>query len=421
MAALAAAVAVAVVAGAAQMYQSEKARGAERKRLDELKKMYEKLKPPNYDLSIEDPPELHEEALARPEFSGPMAPATFDMSKFEPEELKLIDTFNPHIAKLIKEESPTILEKTGDMREGLDAQKSALRKFTQIGEGGFDPEQAQAVQQAKDQAQAEAQSRGASIMQDFERRGMGGSGMELAAKMGAASTAMDRNAQLGLQASTDAYRNRLSALAQGAQLGGDIYNQEAQFQETNADIINSFNQRMSKRHQDWEQMRADAMNAADLRNMQEAQRIDDYNVKGRNRAEEEYRARADELAKYNHEFQMGERNRADDLNKWNYAADTAQRQYDDSREILQSKWRQDNTDRMNAFKDADFRNANIKAGNMAGVSAMQGANTMGQAQDRNAAIQGMANAGMMYYGQQNANEQRQKDRDARMNTSKGMY
>ena len=409
MAAMAVAAGAMVVGGLIQAYNAEQARGAEKKRLEEIKRLYEKLKPPNYDYSIEDPPELHAKALQQPQFSSAQAAPQWNLDKLDPEDLKVVQKFTPQVAPLIMEEQPQLIEKTPEMKEGLDAQKSALRKFMSIGEGdGYDPEHAQRVQEARRRAQSEAQSRGASIMQDFERRGLGGSGMELAAKMGASSQAMDRNAQLGLAAETDAYRNQLNALAQGANIGGQVYSQEQGTQARNADIINAFNQRMSKRHQDWEQMRADTLNAADLRNIQEAQRIADHNTMGRNDAARQHQQRMDDLTKFNYAAQQQERNRQDDLSKWKYNAAGQERAYGDAREILQKKWRQDNVDRMNNFKDKNFANANAIISGKAGMAQALNQSDIGRAQDRNAAIQGLSNLGMMY-GMQKSNQAHQDD------------
>lgn len=398
-----------VVSGLIQAYNAEKARGAEKERLEEIKSLYEKLKPPNYDYTIEDPPELHQQALQLPEFASPQQAPQWNLDKLTPEDLKVVDKYTPQVAPLIMEEQPQLIEKSPEMKEGLEAQKSALRKFMSIGEGdGFDPELAQRVQTAKDRAQSEAQSRGASIMQDFERRGLGGSGMELAAKMGAASQAMDRNAQLGLAAEAEAYRNQLNALAQGAQLGGQVAGQEMAFQGRNADIINAFNQRMSKRHQDWEQMRADALNRADLLNIQEAQRIADYNTINRNKADQTHQQRMDDLTKFNYQAGVNERQRADDIAKWKYGAQGQERAYGDQRDILQAKWRQENVDRANQMRDKNFQNAQAITAGKAGIAQTLNQSDIGRAQDRNAAIQGLANLGTTYAMQQNQ-QQHEKD------------
>ena len=406
--------AVSAISAAVQYYNAEKARGANKEELKRISDMFDELAPPDYDLSIEDPPELHEQKLRDPKFSGEMAATKWNLDKLDPKDLELISNFSPEIAPLIKEAAPQLVEKSADMKEGEKAQKQALRKFMSIGEGGFDPEYAQRVQDSKDRAQGEAQSRGASIMQDFERRGLGGSGMELAAKMGASSQAMDRNAATGLAAESQAYKNQLAALAQGAQLGGQVYGQDERFQSNNNQIINDFNQRMSARHQNWEQMRADSVNAADLRNIQEAQRISDFNTQQGNANDRQHQGRLDDITKYNRGEAIGERNRNDQLANDQYARDQQNRAYMDAREILQSKWNQDNTALKNQFIDKRFANENTVLQGKAGIAGEGMKQTIGTAQDRNAAIQGFTNAATMgagsYGNQKFKAEENAKDR-----------
>jgi len=400
---------VMAASAAAQLYSAEKARGAEKSRLNEIKRMYEGLIPPDYDLSIEDPPELHQQRLQMPEFSGSQAEVQWNLDKLKPEELKLVQKYIPQVAPLIYEAAPKLIEKTPEMKQGIDAQKAALRKFMSIGEGdGFDPEYQQRVQNARQRAQTEAQSRSASTMQDFERRGLGGSGLELAAKIGASSQAMDRNAQMGLAAEAEAYRNQLNSLAQGAQIGGQLRAQDEAFQGRNADIINSFNQRMSKRYQDWEAMRSDAMNQADLRNIQEAQRISDYNTNQRNLADQNAQRRTDESTRFNEQARTRERDRQDALAKWSYDQRAKERGYQDSREILQAQWRQGNTDRMNQLEDKRFANQHSILGGQTGLAESLNRANIGATQDRNAAIQGLSNIAATY-GVQKSNQDHQEE------------
>lgn len=389
---------VAVASAAAQYYQSEKARGASQDELDRLKEMFGEITPPDYDLTIEDPPELHDERLQDPRFSGEMAAPQWNLDKLDPKMLEQVAKFNPEIAPLIKEAAPDIIKQSETMKEGSAAQKTALRRLMKIGEGDFDPEYAQRVQTAKDRSQAEAQSRSASTMQDFERRGIGGSGLELASKMGTNAAAMDRNAAMGMQAETEAYKNQLSALAQGAQLGGQMYAQDEGTQSRNAQIINNFNQRMSKRHQDWEQMRADQVNQADLRNIQEAQRISDENTGMSNKSAQVDRQRMDDITRYNQQFQLGERDRMDDLSRQQYDRDAKQRAYEDARDMMQAKWRQDNTRYGNNLQDQRFQNQVTMATEQAGLGGDRNQLGMQRAQDRNAAIQGVTQAGIMAAG-----------------------
>ncbi len=396
MAVMAVAAGAMAVSGLVQLYNAEKARGASKKRLKEIERLYNDLVPPNYDLTIIDPPSAHVEKLEMPEFSAPQSAPNWNLEKLTPKQLEQVGEFIPNVAPLIIEENPTLLKKTKEMGEASKAQQTALKRFMEIGEDGYDPELQQRVQDARRRSQSEAQSRSDSIMQDFERRGMGGSGMELAAKIGASAEAMDRNAQMGLQAETDAYRNQLNALAQGAQLGGQLFNQEMGMQARNADIINAFNQRMSKRHQDWEMMRADMMNQADIRNLNEAQRIADYNTMSGNEADRAHQARMDEITRYNAAFDTRERDRRDANQKWRYGMERDERNYAHDRDVQNRQWQQSNIDRQNRLKSQRYGDQLSKLQGKSGLASQYNTLGMGAARDQNQAIQGLANLGATY-------------------------
>jgi hypothetical protein len=382
-----------VLSGIVQYYNAEKARKASKDRLNEIERLFNEIKPPDYDVSIIDPPEMHTEALKRPEFSGAMSAPKWNLQKLDLKDLEKVQDFVPQIAPMIEEAKPQLIQMNREMQEGRDAQKTALRRFMEVGQGDYDPEYQQRVQNAKRQAQAQAQSRTDSILQDYERRGVSGSGLELAAQMQGSADAMDRNAMLGLDAETQAYKNQLNALAQGAQLGGQIQNQEMALQGNNADIINAFNQRMTKRFQDWEQMRADALNQADLMNIQEAQRIADFNTKQGNQSSISDRSRMDDLARYNTEFSRNERDRMDDVGKWNYGQDLADRDYIDNREILRKQWQQGNIDQKNKTLDRDFENRMAVLKGKAGIADQRTQADFSRVADQNQAIQGVGDFG----------------------------
>ena len=405
-------VGVAVVSGLVQAYNSHKTRGANKSELQKIEKLFNKVKPPNYDLSIIDPPELHNERLAMPEFSPNNPEAQWDLSKLEPRDLQQIEKFNPQVGQLIKEKAPELIKETEDTKMGRDAQRNAMQRFMDISEGGYDPQHAQRVQDARQRAQSEAQSRSESTMQDFERRGIGGSGLELASKIGSSAQAMDRNAMMGLQAESDAYRNQLNALSQGASLGRDLRGQDVDIQSKNARIINDFNQRMSKRHQDWEMNRANAINQADLQNIQEAQRISDFNTKSKNTADVNQQSRMDDITQRQYQEKLDKLRRMDDLSKWKYGAEGKERGYMDNAAILNSKWKQGERDWSNDMKSQAYNDQLKKLSGQAGIGKDYITQRTEGTQDTNEAIQGITNVATSYGMEQNSNEQRQKDRDA---------
>ncbi len=263
-----------VVSGIMQYYQSEKAAGANKKRLAEIEAMFNKIVPPEYDISIFDDPRVAQE-IPVPDL---------DFSAITPKDYASVGQHIPEVADYIQETNPKLVEATESAKTGRQAQLDALTRYKQIASGGFDPMLHQRMQEASEKAQADAQSRQQSIMQDAARRGIAGSGLEMASQMQSGSDAMRTSAMQSQLAAAEAYKNQLMALDKSANLGGDIRDSEMGEEARNAEIINSFNQRTRRDSQSWADQRAAVANAANLRNLDVNQRIADANVKQGNDA-----------------------------------------------------------------------------------------------------------------------------------------
>lgn len=355
---------VAMAVGALmQYYNSEKARGATAERLKAIEKLFEKVKPPDIDLSVYDDPKL----------AGTIPVGAYDFSKITPEEYKLVAKIAPEAAPYVAEQAPQVVKATQAATEGRGAQLDALRRFRSIADGEDDPQFQQLMLEASRKARGDAQSRQASILQNFQRRGVAGPGAELALQSGEASDAMQTQALESQRAAADAYRNRLQALSQGATLGGNIRESEMSEQKTNADIINDYNQRSSKRYQDWLQTRADAIYQARVEEEKMKQGIDDANVGNRNKYKIEDLERRNRLTSQ----QRGER--------------VNEREYQLGLEKTRT-----------GAKQQKFANEMDIARGKAGLQ-QQGINYLrDDTRDRNQAIQGTTDtigAGAMYYDQ----------------------
>lgn len=376
----------AVVTAAAQAYQSEQARGANKKKLKELEADFNKLVPPEYDLSIMDPPEYIQQTLQSP---------SFEMGEITPEQFKLVGKYKPDLAPFILEKNPELIKETAGMKEGRKAQLDALRQLKRVSSEQGDPELAQAMSQAAKQSQIESQSRSASILQDMARRGTMGAGVGLAADLQGQSDSMERAASASRQAAVESYRNRLQALRDSASLGGQIRDQDFRMEGANTDIINSFNERTSKRRQSWENDRVGILNDAQRYNLNAEQAIANANTEQNNRARYNERDRRDGLLKYLYENKRGERDYL------NYIAEN------------EAKWRRGERDNANQLKakqfDDDYR---LTAGRQG--LAMEGMEMNNQAaQDRNAAIQGVGNAATSYYSYKQSQADRQREEEER--------
>lgn len=270
------------------------------KEINEMEAAFEAVKPPDVDLDITDPPDLATERIP---------PTAFDFSQVTPQELNVVGKFSPAIAEYVKEVKPTLPKdlESAESKQGMAAQMAALQKFRDIAGQETDPELAGMLQKASQRAQIEAQSRAQSILQQRARRGRLGSGDILASQMAGAESAQQRAAMEGQQAAEAAYRNRLQALSQGAQLGGQVRAQEGARESREADVINRFNERTSQRYQQHLQRAADTQNQAQLQNLQEAQRIAEANILRGDEAAVRERDSLNQLLAQQRQEQVGER------------------------------------------------------------------------------------------------------------------
>lgn len=407
------------ISGLVQAYQSEKARGASKQKLAEIERAYSEIVPPEYNLKIDDPPALHQEMINSPKFAEAVQSPNFDLSAFTPEKLKEVGQLAPQLAPFIKEVTPTLIQQSETMKKGREAQVQALDKLTKIGAGGFDPEYAQKVQQAQAGAQAQARAQQASLMDTMNRRGVGGSGLEMAAALQGNASAMNTAAQTQQQAATDAYRNQLNALAQGATLGGQLYSQDQSTQAQNAAIINAFNQRMSSQQQDYEQRNADVLNQAAAANLANKQNIANQNVQNANAATMADRQRLDDLAKFGYTAATQQQQIANQNAQTQYQNALGERNYQNQIAESLANWK--NTQRLqnDARQQQMFNNQMAVTSGKSGIGQTQANSILQSAADKNQAISGLANAAItgagMYQNQQNINEanaQREKDRQA---------
>lgn len=375
-----------MAAGAlAQAYQAEQARGANKKQLDDMKKAFDAVVPPDYDVSITDPPNYINDAI--PE-------AAYDFSRLTPEQFKVVGQYAPQAAAQIAEKNPQLVTKSADAQAGRSAQMGALQKYRDIADaGGVDPVMQQQMDAANKSAQIAAQSRSASTLQDANRRGQLGSGAELAAQLQGGSDSMERAAMQSQGAAADAYKNRLQALSSGAQLGGQIGQQEQQAGATNADIINNFNQRTAANQQAYGQYAQGIQNQAQAQNLDAAQNVANRNTQSTN-----------DTAKYNQQYgnQMKGQARTDLIN-------------DQSRQNQNiantANWREAQKQQLNNLKSQQFGNQLNKAQGAAGIAGQQMNYNTQTAQDRNQQIQGATNAFGSYAAGQSNKEGAQDDRD----------
>ncbi len=277
-----------VVGGLINAYQAGKARDMEQAKLDQIAEVIRSLIPPHIDVSPErlvQAPHLIMEEVK-------LAPLNYD--KIKPAEYRVIRDFIPEVAPLIEEQAPQLVEKTARGREGERAFGEALQEMLRVGRaGGDDPIARAATARAMEAANREAQGRHAAIAQDMARRGMAGSGMEVAMALQGASDAMGRAGTMARDAQADAYLRSLQAMRDAGRMGREQSLDEMALAGRNADIINAFNARTTLAAQRQADRAADIRNRASERNLGRAETVADATEAAR------YQAAVDERNYFN--------------------------------------------------------------------------------------------------------------------------
>lgn len=377
---IAAAAGVSALGAVAQYYQSQKAAKANQDRLDQIKQVFDSIKPPQYDVSVNDPPKYITQVVPEP---------ALDFSKITPEQYKSVGQYVPEVAPYIAEQNPTLIKDTAAATQGKQARLDVLQNFMKTAQTGHDLQMESDLNNAAQRSQTEAQSREKSILQDAARRGQTNSGLTFAAQLQGGESAISRGAQQSQQAALSAYQAKLQAMKDSASLGGQIANDETNETARNAGIINDFNQRTSKNANAYQQYRSGLENSAQTQNLNANQSLANQNVSQNNQAAEYNQNNQNKLAQYLY----GIRNQSNATQN----------------QLMTQNWQNQNTqqDRTNKLASQQFADTMAKYNGEAGIANQYNALDYQKAQDTNSAIQGLTsgvNAGAMNYGNSQARQ-----------------
>lgn len=167
-----------------------------------------------------------------------------------------------------------------------EAQMQALSQLSEIGEGGLTPGDVAAMRSMQRQVAGQEEARQNAILQEMARRGVGGSGLELAARMASSQGAADRASAQADELAQMAQARALQAITQAGSLGGQIRSQEfgEQAQEAAAaDAIARFN---AQNQQAMRARNVQAQQQAQARNLAEKQRLAERDTATRNYQQE---------------------------------------------------------------------------------------------------------------------------------------
>jgi len=125
-----------------------------------------------------------------------------------------------------------------------EAQMNALESMQQYGKAGATEGEKATRDMLRADASADEQARQKSILQDFEQKGQGDSGLALAARLSSSQSAANRNLRQQQQQAADISRRAMEGVAKGGAMAGDIrkqsFGEQAQI-ETAEDRIKRFN------------------------------------------------------------------------------------------------------------------------------------------------------------------------------------
>ena len=374
------------VSAVAQYYQAQKAAGASQQALDRIKDEFDAIAPPDLDLSVTDPPQLITQKINRPDY---------DMRPLTPEQYKVLQQYKPEMAARVAEQNPELIKETGDMATGRQAQMEALTKLKGAAANDRDPEFMNALAEAQRQARGTAQSTQANVLQDAQRRGSLNSGLGLMAQLQGSANASNQASISGQNAAALAYKNRMAALRDSANLGGNIRDQDERFQGRNVDIINSFNERTSRNAQELARYNTEAANFGQRFNIGQNQSASDANTQQKN------------------QYDRLNRDREDDIMDRNYGRDVSDRDYANDNAKYLTNFAIQQKALKNQMEMDKYGIAKGVASQHADLANSQSILDRQKAQDNNAAISGVTQAGVGYMAQSaSAKEKAQAREDA---------
>lgn len=170
--------------------------------------------------------------------------------------------------------------------EFQEAQMAALQSLQQQGEEGLTASERAILNQIRRQTAQEEQARQGSILQEMASRGVGGSGVELAARLSSSQAATERAAAESDRLAAMEQQRKLAALQQAGALAGQVRGQEFGEKSEAArarDVINQFN---TAQRQALESRNIGSRNVAQQQNLQTQQRIAEQQAAMRNQQQQ---------------------------------------------------------------------------------------------------------------------------------------
>ena len=187
----------------------------------------------------------------------------------------------------------------GDIQEDpalREAQMGALSSMQQRGKVGLSAEDRAALNQVRSEVQRDSEAKRQQILQQMQSRGMGGSGAELMMQLQSAQGAADQAAAGSDTLMAQAQARAMEAIKNSAGMAGQVREQDFGVAGDKARAIDERNRFLAENTISRQQRNVQNLNQAQVANLQEQQRIADYNTQLKNT--ELLRQREAEQAQY---------------------------------------------------------------------------------------------------------------------------
>lgn len=159
-----------------------------------------------------------------------------------------------------------------------EAQINALSELERRGQTGLTAEDRVNYNQLRNKAVADKEAARQSIVQNMNARGVGGSGVELAAQLASSQGGVNDESAYADRVAADASARALQSIRDAASLGGDIRQQDFNVNNTRAAAEDAFRQFDVQNQIARQQRNVAERNRATQYNLSEKQRISDMNT-----------------------------------------------------------------------------------------------------------------------------------------------
>ena len=162
------------------------------------------------------------------------------------------------------------------------AQGEALAMMQQRAKVGLSAEDRAGLNQIRSEVQRDAEAKRQQVLQQMQARGMGGSGASLVAQLQAGQDAQNLASQQSDSVMAQAQQRALQALGQSADMASQVREQDFGVNQARSQALDERNRFLAENSIARQSRNVSTLNAAQLQNLEEQQRIADANIQQAN-------------------------------------------------------------------------------------------------------------------------------------------